>query len=267
MERQFSDVFSRCDQAAGVGLVELRRPPHNFFDTALIASIADAYEWLDGIDECRALVLAAEGRSFCAGAQFQSDEERATALDADGNDTVTASLYAHAVRLLRTRKPVVAAVHGAAIGGGLGLAVSCDFRIVGPDTRLAANFVKLGISPGFGLTRMLPRLIGEQRAALLMLTGRRLKGEQAVDWGLADLYCPDTEDVRGCALELAAEIAEGAPLAVESTRATLRQGLADAIAIQTDHELSEQTRLRQSEDHAEGVAAVAERRPGVFRRR
>jgi len=126
--------------------------------------------------------------------------------------------------------------------------------------------VKLGIHPGFGLTYTLPRLIGIQRASMLFLTGRRITGEEAVSIGLADVLAP-AENLREAARQLATEIAEGAPLAVRSTRATLRRGLADAVRSQTAHELAEQTRLARTEDHREGIRAVTERRPGKFQER
>src|SRR5258708_28630548 len=168
-----------------VATVEIHRPPHNFFDDVLIRNIADAFEALDKDDKCRALLLAAEGKSFCAGANFQSRPETNPL-----NQSQTASgsnpLYLEAVRLFRATKPVVAAIQGAAIGGGLGLALVADFRVAAPEARFAGNFVKIGIHPGFGLTLTLPRLIGVQKASLLMYTGRRLNGEQALAYGLVD---------------------------------------------------------------------------------
>jgi enoyl-CoA hydratase/carnithine racemase len=157
----------------------------------------------------------------------------------------------------------VAAIQGPAIGGGLGVALVADFRVAAPEARFAANFVKIGIHPGFGLTHTLPRLIGEQKASLLFLTGRRLDGGEALAWGLVDQLSTQ-ERLREDALALAAEIAEGAPLAIVSTRATLRAGLADAVLEQTKHERAEQERLFTTQDHAEGVRAVAERRAGNF---
>jgi enoyl-CoA hydratase/carnithine racemase len=141
-----------------------------------------------------------------------------------------------------------------------------DFRIASPETRFTANFVKLGFHPGFGLTHTLPKLIGQQRANLMFYTGRRIDGETAYAWGLADVLT-DQESLRDEAMKLAAEIAENAPLAVMSVRATMRAGLAAAVKAQTDHEFIEQYRLQQTEDHKEGVRAVAERRPGNFKGR
>lgn len=249
-----------------VALVEIDRPPNNFFDVDLINAIADAFEALDDDADVRALVLASAGKHFCAGANFGDPTAQADRRERrleDGNP-----LYAAAVRLFACRKPVVGAIQGAAVGGGFGLALMPDFRVVCPEARFTANFVKLGFHPGFGLTLTLPRLVGQQRAALMFMTGRRIDGATAYDWGLADRLTEHSQ-VRAEALNLAAEIAENAPLAVVSVRATLRDGtgestLADAIKRQTDHEFAEQFRLQQTEDHREGVRAVAERRPGNF---
>ena len=241
-----------------VATVEIVRPPHNFFDHELIRDLATAFEALDQQVDCRAIVLAAQGKSFCAGANFSGGRSAISEAREDRNP-----LYSEAVRLFRCKKPVVAAIQGAAIGGGFGLTLVADFRIASPDARFGANFVKLGIHPGFGLTHTLPRIIGQQKAALMFLTGRRLTGEEALAWGLVDKLVP-AEQLRAEALALAAEIAENAPLAVQSTRATLRKGLADQVQAQTDHEFVEQKWLSRTTDHAEGVKAVAERRPGKF---
>lgn len=247
-----------------VALVEIQRPPNNFFDTELINALCNAFEALDADPDCRALVLAAQGKHFCAGANFgdrAQRDEREQRTEGSGNP-----LYSAAVRLFASKKPVVAAIQGAAVGGGFGLAVMPDFRVVSPSARFTANFVKLGFHPGFGLTYTLPRLIGQQRANLMFYTGRRINGETAFEWGLADRLVDD-DRLRDAARDLAAEIAENAPLAVVSVRATMRQGLAEAVKTATDHEFTEQFRLQKTEDHKEGVRAVAERRPGNFQGR
>src|ERR1700721_2648570 len=253
-----------------IGLIEIRRPPLNFFDISLINQIADALEEFDRDIEIRSSVLAAQGKAFCAGANFndparQEQEARAKAAPASGLGPI-AHLYIQAVRIFRLQKPIVAAVHGAAIGGGLGLAVSADFRVTCPEARFAANFTKLGFHPGFGLTTTLPELVGKNNAELIFYTSRRVTGEEAAKMGLANLCVPQ-DQVRAEAMKLAAEIAECSPLGLISPRATMRAGLADRVLAATNHELVEQTRLRATDDFKEGVKATAERRVANFKGR
>jgi enoyl-CoA hydratase/carnithine racemase len=247
-----------------VTLIEIRRPPLNFFDLALIRQIADALDVLDKDMECRAVVLASQGKAFCAGANF--NRPAGFTGDAASGDGTTGDLYREAVRIFSSRKPIVAAVQGAAIGGGLGLAVSADFRVTCPEARFAANFTRLGFHPGFGLTVTLPELIGRNNAELMFYTSRRVTGEDACKMGLANVLVPQ-DQVRAEAFRLAQEIAENAPLGLMSTRATLRAGLAERVRKQTDHELAEQTWLRQTEDHKEGIKATEERRVPNFKGR
>ena len=238
--------------------VEMRRPPHNFFDSALVAELGDAFERLDADPGCRAIVFAAEGRSFCAGADFSKRMD--TGAVSEGTRSAAGRhLYKEAIRLFRTKKPIVAAVHGPAVGGGLGLALVADFRVTCREARFSANFNRLGFHPGFGLTATLPRLVGAQQAALLFYTGRRIPGDEAVRIGLADLLVAQDE-VRSAARALALEIAQSAPLAVTSTRETMRRGLIDQIEAATERELVEQDWLRRTEDFQEGVKAMADRR-------
>ena len=245
-----------------VGTVELRRPPNNFFDIALIQEIASALEVLDEEPAIRAVVLAAQGKAFCAGANFGDG----STLDKEGQrpgelnrESAVRHLYLEGNRLFRTKKPIVGAIHGSAVGGGLGLAMVADFRVTCPEARFAANFTRLGFHPGFGLTVTLPAVIGTTKAALMFYTSRRVTGEDAYAMGLADVLVPQS-DVRAAALKLAAEIAENSPLGLIATRTTMRGDLADRVLRATEHELVEQTRLRKTADFKEGVAAVAERR-------
>ena len=220
--------------------------------------IRDSFEAIDQNPATRAIVLCSEGKHFCAGANFSSSERKQSSDPSDANP-----LYTEAVRLFHAKTPVIAAVQGAAVGGGFGLAVMADFRVVSAETRLTANFVKLGFTPGFGLTHTLARIIGHQKANLLFFTGRRITGQTAFDWGLADILS-SAEDLRSEAIQLAAEIAENAPLAVVSVREQVRGQLADAVKATTDIEGRAQFFLQQTNDHKEGIKAVSERRPGQF---
>jgi enoyl-CoA hydratase/carnithine racemase len=253
-----SDV--RTSREGHVGIAEICRPPNNFFDIPLIRELAAAFDAFDADPAVRSILLCAEGKNFCAGADFSSPA-RQTVGDRQGGH-----LYQQAVRLFRCETPIVAAVNGAAVGGGLGLSLVADFRVATVESRFTANFNRLGFHPGFGLSVTLPRVVGQQTAALLFYTGRRIGGEEAHRIGLADILAPAAE-LRQAALALATEIAQSAPLAVVSTRRTLRRGLADQVAEITDHELEEQQKHFETADFKEGVKAMAERRLPLFNRR
>lgn len=247
------------EQHGPVAVLELRRPPHNFVDTALIRSLADALERLDADPSVRVVVLAAQGSAFCAGGNFGGQNPGAAVADPGA----PGGLYSEALRLFRANKPLIAAVQGPAIGGGLGLALVADFRIACPQARFSANFTRLGIHPGFGLSLTLPRLVGQQQAARLLYTGARLGAEEALAIGLVD-QCVASQHLREVALALASEIAVSAPLAVVSTRATLRAGLHEALAAVVVHEASQQRPLFKTRDFIEGVSAMGERRAPLF---
>mgnify|MGYP001275729642 FL=1 len=266
---QYPDL--RVELSDRVATITMQRPPFNYFDVALINAIADAFTDLDAMPECRALVLTAAGKAFCAGADFGRGErlKQDNAAAASGDSAFkkrSGRLYQEAVRLFRNKKPVVCAVQGAAIGGGLGLALVGDFRVTCPEARFSANFSRLGFHPGFGLTHTLPALIGQQKAHLMFYTGRRVPGEEAHAWGLADLLVPQ-DQVVARAQELAREIAGSAPLAVQSIRETVRMGLAERVQAATDRELGEQEWLLKTEDAKEGIRATAERREPDFQGR
>ena len=237
----FKDIG--VEKTGHVALIEIRRPPNNFFDIALIQEIATALEALDENVDCRAVVLAAQGKAFCAGANFgdgstlNKEGQRAGELN---REQAVQHLYIEGNRLFRTKKPIIAAVHGAAVGGGLGLAMVADFRVACPETRFAANFTRLGFHPGFGLTVTLPLVVGASKAAMMFYTSRRVPGDEAYAMGLADVLVPQ-DQVREAAMKFAAEIAENSPLGLIATRATMRGDLADRVRKATEHELKEQT--------------------------
>ena len=242
-----------------VAEIRFARPPHNYASPELLEQIADALDALDADPEVRCSVLSAEGKSFCAGADLVGDEDIA---GADGMAAIT-QLYKQAERLFRRRKPMVAAVQGAAIGAGLGLTLAADFRVAGPGARFSSNFTRLGFHPGFGITHTLPRVVGTQRAGWMMLSSERVKPEAALEWGLVDRLAPEGEVVEA-AIAMAEEIAANAPLALLAVRATWAGGLADSVVAALKHEHAEQTALKDTADYAEGVASVFERREANF---
>ena len=247
-----------------VSLIEIRRPPNNFFDITMIREIAGALEALDQDASCRAVVLASQGKAFCAGANFGDGSALDRAGQRPGEQAQPVGhLYIEAVRLFRFGKPIIGAIHGAAVGGGLGLALVADFRVTCPEARFCANFTRLGFHPGFGLTTTLPEVIGKTNAALDVLyqPARHRRG------GLSD----GTGGRAGRA-------GSGARGSAEARRRDRREraagggrhpgddraDLADRVRKATEHELEEQSRLRKTDDFKEGVKAMSERRVPSF---
>ena len=251
-------TVTRTDRGHVAELV-FSHPPHNHATVEVLAGIADQLDAIDAEPAIRAVVLASEGRIFCAGADLASKG----GFGGSGTGDPLDEFYAQALRLFAARTPIVAAIQGAAIGAGLGLACVADFRVAAPEARFSGNFTRLGFHPGFGLTVTLPRLIGIQRASEMFLTSGRYRPEQVMNWGLVDRLTL-TGEARAGAHELARDIAANAPLAIVSTRATLRMGLADAVRAQLVREHGEQKWLQQTADYAEGVASVFERREARF---
>ncbi len=244
-----------------VATVVIDRGPDNYIDEELACGIADALEQFEGDLGCRAIVLASNGKHFCAGARLSRAADDLPTGDSN-------PLYAQVARMFTGTVPIVAVVQGAAIGAGLGLALAGDFRVAGPDARFGATFARLGFHQGFGISVTLPRVVGEQRALEMLYTGKRVKADEALAIGLCDrLVDADADGLRAAARELALDIAGSAPLAVRAIRRTMRGALAAEVLAATDREHAEQQVLRRTDDYREGVAATAERRPPNFQGR
>jgi enoyl-CoA hydratase/carnithine racemase len=261
MANRIGDIHIMRDDFVATVIID--RPPVNSMSVDLMRDLADALEELGKDGATRAVVLATRGKVFCAGADLtrRADEIGIAArADAPG----TNPLYDQAARLFSTELPIVAAIQGAAVGAGLGLAMVADMRIATPEARFSANFVKLGFHPGFGLTYTLPRLIGRGPAEAMFLTGARVDAQEARRIGLVNEIVLQ-KDLLSAAQTHAASIAQNAPLAVRSTRKTLRADLAACVRAATDREFEEQQWLMKTDDFREGVKAVNERRPGQFK--
>jgi len=243
------EVTTEIDGA--VAVVEMHRPPTNFFDEALLARIGRALFEVDENPEVRAVLLCAEGRHFCAGADLRGVDAHALR-----------RVYRKAFGLFSTRKPIVAAVQGAAIGGGLGLALAADFRVAAPTSRFSANFARLGFHQGFGISVTLPAVVGQQKALELLYTGRSVAGDEAHRIGLVDRLA--TDDPRPAAMDLAREIAGSAPMSLVAIRSTLRRDLNARVHAALDQEAAAQTLLLDTKDMREGIEASIGKREPVF---
>lgn len=246
----------RITRTGAVAQIEIVRPPHNYFDAIVLADLDRTLRALAADGSTRAVVLCSTGRNFCAGADFSSPV-------ALRHPESGRHLYEIAADLFDTELPIVAALHGAAIGGGLGLALAADERVAAADARLSASFTRLGFHPGFGLSVTLADAIGRRRAAVILGTGCEVSASDAQRWGLVDEVV-EADVLRAAAHRRARDWAAAAPLAVRSVRATTRAELVAAVRAVLPRELAEQQRLVATADWAEGVAAARERREPVF---
>ncbi|WP_244970765.1 enoyl-CoA hydratase/isomerase family protein [Gordonia jinghuaiqii] len=238
-----------------VGTLTFERGKYNYLSAELLGRLAEGFEELSARG-ARAIVLVGRGRHFCAGADFASNDTAAPG-------AASSPLYEMVPRLFARSLPVVAALQGASVGGGLGLALAADFRVAGASSRFAANFSRLGFSQGFALSYTLPRLVGMQRASELLMTGRTVRGEEAFAMGLCDRLAAD-EAIVDEAHALAAGIAAAAPLAVHAIRERLQGDVVAEVKRALERDWHDQTTLKLTADFREGIAAARERRDPVF---
>lgn len=254
-------LYERDDHVA---MITLNRPDNrNSMTPDLLAGVGEAVRRAGADPEVRCVVVTGRGRSFCAGADFRASKMQDRASDGSLEERQYA-MYEPFLSILDLEVPVIAAMNGHAIGGGLGLALVCDLRVANREARYGANFVRLGLHPGMGTTYFLPRLVGLPRAAELLLTGRIVDGATAAEIGLAN-YAVAPGDVLAKANELAGEIASAAPLAVRATKRSLYEGLGWSPRDAARREAALQGQSTQTEDFREGTAALLEKREPRFR--
>lgn len=244
----------------GVAVVTLNRPERlNAFTTEMGRAYNEAVRAADGDPEVRVIVVTGAGRGFCAGVDLAMFAGNGAALrEGDPGDGLAPEVN------VTVRKPVIAAVNGAAVGVGFVLMLTADVRFVAEDAKLAASFTRLGLPAEYGSSWLLPRIVGVGNAMDLLLSGRRITGVEAGRIGLANRVLP-AADVLGAALEYAADIARHcAPNALAAVKAQLWQGLHGGLddAMARAQELM--TGAFGSADLAEGALAHAERRAPSF---
>lgn len=258
----------------GVADVRLNRPDKiNALDAAMFAAIVEAGEALKRDPSVRAVVLSGEGRGFCAGLDFASFQAMASGDGVGGTGgggaaaiTRTDGRLTHlgqqaAWVWTEVPVPVIAAVHGACLGGGLQIALGADLRIVSPDVKLAVLEVRWGLSPDMTATVILPRLVGLDVAKELTWTGRTVGGEEAVRLGLATRLA---DDPRAAALELAGELAAKSPDAIRAGKSLFEAAEGRTLAEQLAQERKAIGSLIGSRNQIEAVTASFEGRAPVF---
>jgi len=246
-----------------VGVITLDRADNrNSMTPELLDAFAAASAAARADGEARCLIVTGAGNFFSAGADFKSNVQRGAGHQLPHERSF--AMYEPFLSLLAIEVPVIAAMNGHAVGGGFGLALLCDLRIAAKSAKYGANFCRLGLAPGLGISYVLPRVIGASRAAELLFTGRLLTGEEAAEIGLAS-QALDAEAVLPRAREIAGEIASSAPIAVRATKRALYEGLGWEVRRAAWREALVQAETLATADFAEGVAALLAKREPRFR--
>lgn len=254
-------AFLTVEREDGVAIATINRPPANALARALILEVDALMDEIENDDEVRVILLRGEGRFFSAGADIK---EFTDVTSGEEFTKLAASGQAVFERLERFSKPVIAAIHGAALGGGLELAMACHMRFVADNAKLGLPELQLGLIPGFAGTQRLPRYVGMAKAAEMMLTSDPISGEEAARLGLANKALSE-ETLFDETLKIAKKIAKKSPIATKAALdmlqytkpSTYDEGVkAEAIAF---------GEVFVSEDAKEGIQAFLEKREPIFK--
>ena len=251
--------FVSVRSAGRLATIRLGRPPVNALSIALQGELKDAAEQVSADPDIRAVVIYGGDRVFAAGADVKEMANRSYAEMADISRTLQASFRAVAA----IGKPVVAAINGFALGGGLELALCADFRVAGQNARFGVPEILLGVIPGLGGTQRLPRLIGPARAKDLIYTGRSVDAAEALRIGLVDQVVPDA-DVYDAAARLAEQFVPGPALALRAAKRAIDYGLGVDLATGLEIERVQFAALFGTQDQREGMRSFLEKTRPAF---
>jgi len=250
-----------------IATITLNRPENrNSMTPDVLDGLASSLQRINADTDVRCVIITGKGKSFCAGADFKTGAQAESKGNAVMPNDRSFAIYQSFLSVLEIEVPVIGALNGHAIGGGLGLAMVCDMRVANRDSKYGANFTKLGLHPGMSTTYLLPRLVGLPRAAELLFTGRIITGEEAAEYGLAN-YAVGTDEVLAKAQELAGEVASSAPIATRWTKRSLYENVQFDPVTAGRHEADLQSRTIETEDFKEGVEALLNKRKPEFKGR
>jgi enoyl-CoA hydratase/carnithine racemase len=248
-----------------IATITLNRPENrNSMTEDVLSGLQESVARAADDPDVRAVVIGARGKSFCAGADFKAGAQRSPGSRPLQPAERSFAMYQPFLSVLELEVPVIGALSGHAIGGGLGLALVCDMRVASEESKYGANFTKLGLHPGMATTYLLPRIVGVPRAAELVLTGRLIDGREAERIGLANYALP-ADEVDERARSLAEECAAAAPIANRWTKRSLYRNAQWSPQEAARYEAELQSRTLETQDHREGVAALLEKRAPVFK--
>lgn len=250
-----------------VAMFTLNRPERrNAFTDEIIL------RWTEQLEECRlspdiaVIVFAARGDSFCAGADTSRLGGAGALTPVASRDRMTSVAHAFVRKVASIDKPIIAAVNGAAVGGGMDLALMCDIRIASESARFAETYAKMGLLPGVGGAWFLPRIVGTSVALDLLWSGRWVDAAEAKMLGLVTEVVADA-DLAAHVKNYAEKLARSAPLSVRAIKKLAYQGQTITLDTHLDTLASQLAVVRTSEDHAEALAALKEKRMPDFKGR
>ncbi len=246
-----------------IGIITLNRPKQrNPLTTRMGAELRELVTAVKGDRSIRAVILTGAGKSFSAGGDLRMLERSRCASGYD-NKNYYRDFYPLFLSIMELEVPVIAAINGHAIGAGLCLALACDIRYAAEDAVLGLNFTRLGIHPGMGATWFLPRIVGMQRAAELLYTGRNISGTEAGEMNLvAGVF--KGEELMEKVMDRAEDIASSAPIAVQMVKKALRQSMDNSLDAQLEFESFCQGMTLGTGDFREGIKSIKEKKPPRF---
>jgi enoyl-CoA hydratase len=252
--------FLKWSQGDRVGVITIASPPANTLSKNVLTELSILLDRVENDNEVRVIVIHGEGRFFCAGA----DIKEFTTIE-NGEQFSELARYGQKVcdRIENFPKPIIAAVHGAALGGGLELAMSCHFRLISEKAKMGLPELQLGLIPGFAGTQRLPRLVGTAKAAEMVLTSTPITGEEAVKAGLANHVFPE-EKLLENAMEMAKKIAKKSPVSVKAFLELLNTVKTQEFYAGVEREAELFGIVFESKDAAEGINAFIEKREPNF---
>jgi 2-(1,2-epoxy-1,2-dihydrophenyl)acetyl-CoA isomerase len=248
----------------GIATLTMNRPEKlNAFTSEMLKGLIMALDECDERDDVRAVILTGAGRGFCSGGDIGGMGEESDCRPHVTKSRIWGEIQAFPKRAARFEKPLIAAVNGAAIGGGMDLALACDIRIAGKSARFAETYAKIGLLPGGGGAYFLPRLVGKSRALELLWTADFVDSETALEIGLVNHVFPD-DQLMAEATKLATRIAAMPPLSVRLIKRAVNQGLDVDMTTALDLISSHIAIARAGPDHTEAISAFREKRHGKY---
>jgi enoyl-CoA hydratase/carnithine racemase len=249
-----------------IAKITLNRPDRmNSYGPVMSDSMKQAVTDASKDENVRVIIFTGTGRAFCSGADVKAMEDRVDQPNIEAifqKQVISRNSFFDLMR--KCDKPIIAAINGVAVGGGLDLALGCDIRIASDKARFAELFVRRGLFPVSGGTYFLPRLIGIDKALMMLWTGDMVDAREAEKLGLVTMVVPH-EELEATTIELAERLAKGAPLAIQRDKRAVYDGLEMNLDETLKYARVIQTELIQTKDHQDGVKAFVEKREPVFR--